>query len=155
MKGQDIKNLVHVCFCDKENKEFMDFLNNRKEDYKFETETHFIGQPCTSKPGYKNKLYILYAEKENELDRLKDEHDKYKDKMKGSTTILCAPFEASQWVPKLEVLNFIKVSDFQKASKELESLFDRSFELSGSLGIGAQKGEPPITKQHGIVDQPR
>jgi hypothetical protein len=134
------KNLVYICFADKEHRELLDLLNDLKKDYNFEIETHKLGEACSTKGEYNKRIFLNFAEKEDEMRRLEEEHQKYKDKMKNDYVLLVAHFDPSKWVSKFDAKESIFVKDIKTSRNDFKRIFDKVFQVSGTQ-VGKEQYE--------------
>lgn len=145
MKSSNSKNLVYCCFAEKESTELLNCLKELKSEYNFELESHKIGEPCNPKSEFQNKVFIFACDKEDDLRKLQQEHDKYQDKLKNQNIILCCPFDCSSYKSKLDARYTINCSNLSNCRSELKRIFDSVFQSSQQGKVGS--GIPSSTNQ--------
>ena len=152
------KNLVYICFADKEHRELLDLLKDLKKDYNFEVETHKLGEACSPKTEYNKRIFLIFAEKEDEMRRLEEEHQKYKDKMKNDYILLVAHFDPSKWVSKFDAKDSIFVKDISTSRNDFKRIFDKVFQVCGTQ-VGkeqlGEKGQQNVGQQQYGQSQPQ
>jgi hypothetical protein len=149
MKSSNSKNLVYVCFADKENNEILNCLKELRSEYNFELDSCKIGEPCNPKTEFQNKVFIFCCEKEDDLRRLQQEHDKYLDKLKNQNIILCCPFECSTYKSKFDAKYCINSSNVSNCKNEFKKIFDNCFQSfqQGKVGQGLGSSSVSSTSQ--------
>lgn len=141
---KNTKNLIYICFGERENSEFLGLLNEFKKDYNFEIHTRRVGEACNPKEDVNSKkLFIVCADKESDMNKLREEHDKYKDKMKGETVLLIAPFELSSYKSNFNATEVLNCKDINRCRDDLKKVLDRVF-MSGQSQMSGMKESPYI-----------
>jgi hypothetical protein len=122
------KNLVLICFPDKENKELLNTLENLKKDYNFELDNLNFEAPIDYNNQYLNKILIMYADNDHDLNMLHSLHIKFRNKLKQYKIILASSFDCCQWVTKLEAEACLIVRNINYTKNQLEKIFNEYFQ---------------------------
>ena len=77
--------------------------------------------------------------KEEDVKKLQDEHEKYKDKMKSETIVLACPFECNKWASNFDAKHCINIKDLNTCKSELRKILEKTFQTGQQVGQ-EQKG---------------